>query len=63
MRGFIAATLFTAALAAPHYGSYGQPEYGSGYSTGEETPAVSVPVESPTPEVSDLNDVTAWTSH
>lgn len=41
MRAFIAATLFTAAIAAPHYGSgYGSapaaPSYGGGYGTGEE---------------------------
>lgn len=54
MRAFIAATLFTAAIAAPHYGSgYGeQPNYGSGYNTGEETtPAMSYPAVTPTPAV------------
>ena len=51
MRGLIAATLFTAAIAAPHYGSYGQPDYGNGYGTGEETPAVSSSYPAVTPEV------------
>jgi len=49
MRGFIAATLFTAAMASPAY----SPSYGGGYSTGEESsaPAVSYPAETPSPVV------------
>jgi hypothetical protein len=48
MRSFIAATLFTAALAAPHYGAApAAPAYGSGYGTGEESSVVSYPAVTP----------------
>jgi hypothetical protein len=47
MRSFIAATLFTAALAAPHYGAApAAPAYGSGYGTGEESSVASYPAPS-----------------